>query len=663
MKKNLLIIIIIILLLLNFKKAYEKFSNFENNVNNVNYKIDNLENKINNLPILDSGNKEETINKFITESLFQNYKGKFESIKNLGQICKSILNIKNLNIPGNTKVYGKLIIGKDVPEIGQIVNLKNVYSEQNNLLEKLKFQNKYVSQNRYQGINLENNNLYNFYKIFPNQLRLDDYIFITKEEKSDTLNNKFRIGIEKSDSYEREKILLYSYDKENYNKGYYINGSNNEYGPSWKWDSKLPGPYLKNYKVKSIDFNVKDKEKEDYLWTNTFTLSKEDNYNNYQFNPENKYMMISLKPSGSSNYVYFGPIYFDSILSGFKTPIFKWIDYNQNWTGFYRTNMTLNTNVTTANIVELTRETYENFEPISHNNNYATFESIEEEENIIDEIIEEEDFEDDDDNEKISLLNRKIDILENIIKEYPIVKIKNKSINILKNINNELIKKYDDNLKYIRELGSIIKVLYKEDGLLVPGDLNVGEKIDEKYNGNIEFKKINEDVSEIKKLKNGIKKNNTLITKEYENYGATLSQAVRYYKSNNIHKQFTGPNYITIYRILIGDNFYIAMDGTSTNLKWVSSSTIPSRPDRYNNWYGGVHNFVSGNVYSFGSNPINNQGSPQIKNYLIGPNVNKNNYLNLKYWIKVLDSWYGPITIKWVGYYPQGSKVNKFVFN
>ena len=26
-------------------------------------------------------------------------------------------------------------------------------------------------------------------------------------------------------------------------------------------------------------------------------------------------------------------------------------------------------------------------------------------------------------------------------------------------------------------------------------------------------------------------------------------------------------------------------------------------------------------------------------------------------------SWYGPINIGWVGFYPQGTRVNKFVFN
>ena len=36
-------------------------------------------------------------------------------------------------------------------------------------------------------------------------------------------------------------------------------------------------------------------------------------------------------------------------------------------------------------------------------------------------------------------------------------------------------------------------------------------------------------------------------------------------------------------------------------MRWVSSPTIPSRPDMHNKWYGGVHTFVSGNKYPFGS--------------------------------------------------------------
>ena len=324
MEKKLLIILILILILLNLSIVKEKFSNNNTTIDKITNKTNILNEKINNLPFLALDKNKETLNSLINESLFKNYHSSYESIINLGIICKDILDGRNLNILGNAKVYGKLIIEKDIPNVGLIANLETVFSEQNNLLEKLKLQSNYV-----QGINLENRNLFYFYKMFPNQLRLSDYIFIFKEDVGYTLNKKFRIGIEESDSYELGRMLFYSYDKENFNKGNYKN-SRDLLG----WSSKLPGPYLKNYRVKSIDLNIKDTKKEEYLWTPVLDFNK-DIETKMILSDNNSYIMISLKPKGSSNYVYFGPIYFDSIINGYKTPIFKWIDFSYNWINLY----------------------------------------------------------------------------------------------------------------------------------------------------------------------------------------------------------------------------------------------------------------------------------------------------------------------------------------
>ena len=133
----------------------------------------------------------------------------------------------------------------------------------------------------------------------------------------------------------------------------------------------------------------------------------------------------------------------------------------------------------------------ENFDSYDSNaNKYAEYENedlvIDEENTIIDDEVK---FEKLNKNKEIELLHDKITFLENFIKNYPSIKIKSEDVNLAETINKSILNKYNNNLTSIRSLGSIVKVLMEEDGLLVPGNLTLGEENNNgqiSYSGNLE---------------------------------------------------------------------------------------------------------------------------------------------------------------------------------
>ena len=221
----------------------------------------------------------------------------------------------------------------------------------------------------------------------------------------------------------------------------------------------------------------------------------------------------------------------------------------------------------------------ENFDSYDSNaNKYAEYENedlvIDEENTIIDDEVK---FEKLNKNKEIELLHDKITFLENFIKNYPSIKIKSEDVNLAETINKSILNKYNNNLTSIRSLGSIVKVLMEEDGLLVPGNLTLGEENNNgqiSYSGNLEANIIK---SKINIAEETNKNNINIINNEISQYTSSFEKYMKFYKMfptqvlpnlyNPIHSNWEYTQYLPkqllVYRFKSGNDVWFGIKNSN----------------------------------------------------------------------------------------------------
>ncbi len=228
----------------------------------------------------------------------------------------------------------------------------------------------------------------------------------------------------------------------------------------------------------------------------------------------------------------------------------------------------------------------ENFDPYDVNKNrYSELEDlvIDEENTIIEDEVK---FEKLDKNEEIELLHDKILFLENFIKNYPSIKIKSEDINLAETINKSILDKYNNSLTSIRNLGSIVKVLTEEDGLLVPGNITLGEEINNEqisYSGNLKANVIKQNWKEISILKETYNNNVNKINDEITQYNKVISSSEKYLKFYKMFPTQVLPN-------VYGTVNYLYNSGNNQKVRNLNNQILPKQLKvyRFNNGRGDV---------------------------------------------------------------------------
>lgn len=284
MNKIILIITILIIfitsLLCNvFKK--EKFT-IDEGSNNLQSKVDFIKTKLDNLPSINIKNKNIDINEIVKKGFEKYYRFDLDSLRNLSFISKELMK-NGVNVPGNLKVNGEVIVGSESYIKKRVSNLRSNIKILDN---KIKI-NKRFRKN-------PNVNSYYFFKKWPNQIGNINNVQISR--KGPLNNFSFVVAQDLKDS------ILNITEKNKAKNNKYLNPD-------------------KLINKKDIKFNkplIEAKDKSDETYYEHHKLAYD------MFNKYNMYIIL--------NKTYYGPF---NIMDIPEWPnfidIYKWIDLTKRW--------------------------------------------------------------------------------------------------------------------------------------------------------------------------------------------------------------------------------------------------------------------------------------------------------------------------------------------